>query len=29
VGNEKNDLSWNLSGGAHTQGQTALHKEIS
>ena len=26
---KKNDLSWNLSGGAHTQGQTALHKEIS
>jgi hypothetical protein len=29
VGNEKNDLSWNLSGGVRTQGQTALHKEIS
>lgn len=26
VGNEKNDLSWNLPGGRHTQGQTALHK---
>jgi hypothetical protein len=26
---KKNDLSWNLSGGAQTQGQTALHKEIS
>jgi hypothetical protein len=26
VGNEKSDLSWNLPGGAHTQGQTALHK---
>jgi hypothetical protein len=25
---KKNDLSWNLSGGAHTQGQTELHKEI-
>jgi len=29
VGNEKSDLSWNLTGGTRTQGQTASHKEIS
>jgi hypothetical protein len=29
VGNEKSDLSWNLPGGAQTQGQAGSRKEIS